>query len=249
MGVIIRDGEIVRDDGSSQSALQPAAPGAQVPAQRPHASRQGVAAGADCKAPPFSRLIQLFFSLYLPVKVLAEVVLVKCVIGVVWKRSALHKAHALQHVLFAAGPPAFDFSAAPVAVARDAPEDSLFGIVPGLRVFGARLSGQHMALLAAALMLLGARGLLLGAVIWVVYTLSQGAFSQREGLLCLEAAKGSRVAPPKKAKQCCLGRVVWRWEPTSRSLYIVFAERARVKETGRHSERVPRSGSHCLELS
>ena len=59
-------------------------------------------------------------------------------------------------------------------VARDAPEDALFGVVPGLRVFGARLSGQHMALIAAATLMLGARGLLLGGVIWVVYTLSQG---------------------------------------------------------------------------
>ena len=71
-------------------------------------------------------------------------------------------------------PQAFDFSKAPVEVARDALEDALFGVVPGLRVFGARLSGQHMALIAAATLMLGARGLLLGGVIWVVYTLSQG---------------------------------------------------------------------------
>lgn len=77
MGVIIRDGEIVRDDGSSQTASQPAAPASQATAQRPRALRQGVAAGADCKAPLFSRLIQLFFSLYLPVKVLAEFVFVR----------------------------------------------------------------------------------------------------------------------------------------------------------------------------
>lgn len=114
-------------------------------------------------------------------------------------------------------------------------------------MFGARLSGQHMALLAAALMLLGARGLLLGAVIWVVYTLSQGAFSQCDGLLCLQAAEGSRSAPPKQAKQCCLGRVVWLWEPLSRSLYIILAEGVWVKETGDIMNGFPRSGARCLE--
>ena len=67
--------------------------------------------------------------------------------------------------------PAFDFSAPPVAVARDV--EPLFGFVPELRVFGARLTGLHLALMAGALLLYGAKGLLLGAVVWAVYTLSQ----------------------------------------------------------------------------
>jgi len=56
-------------------------------------------------------------------------------------------------------------------VARDV--EPLFGFVPELRVFGARLTGLHLALMAGALLLYGAKGLLLGAVVWAVYTLSQ----------------------------------------------------------------------------
>ncbi|CAL8464417.1 g3952 [Coccomyxa elongata] len=70
------------------------------------------------------------------------------------------------------GTGAFDFSAQPIALQREPPEQSLFGM-PGLRIFGAHYQSKHLAALLAATVFLGLKGFLIGNAVWVFYKLSQ----------------------------------------------------------------------------
>lgn len=75
------------------------------------------------------------------------------------------------------GAGAFDFSAPPVAMASEPPEQSLFGL-PGLRVFGAHYQSKHLAALLAATLFLGLKGFLIGNAVWIFYKLSQNGDKQ-----------------------------------------------------------------------
>ena len=98
----------------------------------------------------------------------------------------------LQKISVGAGAGAFVFSAKPVVLAPEPPEQSLFGL-PGLRVFGAHYQSKHLAALLAATLFLGLKGFLIGNAVWVVYKLSQtqgeqlSARSQKDSSLFIKA--------------------------------------------------------------
>ncbi|KAK9786075.1 hypothetical protein WJX73_009363 [Symbiochloris irregularis] len=71
------------------------------------------------------------------------------------------------------GRPTFDFSAAPVRLHREPPQQSLFGL-PGLDFFGAHFRSRHLAMLFGATVALGFKGFLAGVGVWIIYKLNTG---------------------------------------------------------------------------
>ncbi|PRW59609.1 hypothetical protein C2E21_1571 [Chlorella sorokiniana] len=71
-------------------------------------------------------------------------------------------------------PSLFDWSAPALRLAPNEDGQGIAGL-PDLRIFGALMRSTHAALLAAAVLLFGAKGLLGGALLWYLYASNQQA--------------------------------------------------------------------------